>query len=113
MVTPSPGAARLVFVSHSGEDTWVARQVARCIADCGAKPFLDQADIAVGADFEEDIREFLDQADELVVLFTPWSLERPYVWVEIGAAWIRRPSLSCCWAFRRLSFKYGPMRLCS
>ena len=90
MVTPSPGAARLVFVSHSGEDTWVARQVARCIADCGAKPFLDQADIAVGADFEEDIREFLDKADELVVLFTPWSLERPYVWVEIGAAWIRR-----------------------
>ena len=44
----------------------------------------------MGADFEEDIREFLDQADELVVLFTPWSLERPYVWVEIGAAWIRR-----------------------
>ena len=23
-------------------------------------------------------------------LLTPWSLERPYVWAEIGAAWIRR-----------------------
>jgi hypothetical protein len=86
-----PGAgARLVFVSHSGEDTWVARQIAREISTNGARPFLDEADVAVGAEFEDKIREFLDKADELVVLFTPWALERPYVWAEIGAAWIRR-----------------------
>jgi len=24
------------------------------------------------------------------VLLTPWALERPYVWAEIGAAWGRR-----------------------
>jgi hypothetical protein len=81
---------RLVFVSHSGEDTWVARQIARSISECGAQPFLDEADVEVGAEFEEDIREFLDRAHELLVLFTPWSLARPYVWAEIGAAWIRR-----------------------
>ena len=81
---------RLVFVSHSGEDTWVARQIANSISAKGARPFLDEADVDVGAEFEEDIREFLDEAHELVVLFTPWSLERPYVWAEIGAAWIRR-----------------------
>jgi len=52
--------------------------------------FLDEADIDVGAEFEEDIREFLDKASELLVLFTPWAFERPYVWAEIGAAWIRR-----------------------
>jgi hypothetical protein len=28
--------------------------------------------------------------NELVVLLTPWALERPYVWAEIGAAWGRR-----------------------
>ena len=81
---------KLIFVSHSGEDTWVARQIAREIAERGARPFLDEADIEVGAEFEEDIREFLEQADELLVLITPWSLQRPYVWAEIGAAWIRR-----------------------
>jgi TIR domain len=80
---------RLVFISHAGEDTWVAKQIAREVANCGGTPFLDQADIDIGAEFEEDIREFLDQAHELIVLFTPWSLERPYVWAEIGAAWIR------------------------
>ncbi len=80
----------LVFVSHSGEDTWVARQIAREISERGATPFLDEADVDVGAEFEEDIREFLDRADELLVLFTPWALDRPYVWIEIGAAWQRR-----------------------
>lgn len=80
----------LVFVSHSGEDTWVARQIAREITARGARPFLDEADVDVGAEFEEDIREFLDKTNELLVLFTPWALERPYVWAEIGAAWLRR-----------------------
>jgi len=82
--------SRLVFVSHSGEDTWVAKQIAREISNCGAIPFLDESEVDVGADFEEDILSFLEKADELVVLLTPWALERPYVWAEIGAAWGRR-----------------------
>jgi len=92
-VVPQQGAelpARLVFVSHSGEDTWVAKQIAREIEGCGAKPFLDEAEIDAGADFEEDIRKFLEHAHELVVLLTPWALERRYVWIELGAAWGRR-----------------------
>lgn len=88
-MTPSANS-QLVFVSHAGEDTWVARQIAREIDARGAMPFLDETDVDAGAEFEEDIREFLDKADELLVLVTPWSLERPYVWAEIGAAWIRR-----------------------
>jgi TIR domain len=82
--------ARYVFVSHSGADTWVAKQIAREISACGAVPFLDEAEIDIGSDFEEDILAFLEKAHELVVLLTPWSLERPYVWAEIGAAWARR-----------------------
>jgi hypothetical protein len=81
---------RLVFVSHSSQDTWVAKQIAREIEARGATPFLDEAQVDAGADFEEDILNFLEQAHELVVLLTPWALERPYVWAEIGAAWGRR-----------------------
>lgn len=80
----------LVFVSHAGDDTWVARQIARELESRGATPFLDEADVDVGAEFEEDIRDFLDKANELLVLCTPWSFGRPYIWAEIGAAWIRR-----------------------
>lgn len=81
---------RLVFISHSGEDTWIAKQIAREIKARGATPFLDEAAVDAGRDFEEDILTFLERAHELVVLLTPWALERPYVWAEIGAAWGRR-----------------------
>lgn len=80
---------RLVFISHSGQDTWVARQIAREVAALGASPFLDEASIELGADFETEILASLNQADELVVLLTPWALQRPYVWAELGVAWGR------------------------
>ncbi len=85
-----PSDKLLVFVSHSSQDTWVARQIAREIEGSGAKPFLDEAEVDAGADFEEDILDFLERAHELVVLLTPWALDRPYVWAELGAAWGRR-----------------------
>lgn len=81
---------RLVFISHSSRDTWVARQIGREVTACGAKPFLDEADIDAGGEFEEEILKFLNRADKLVVLLTPWALDRPYVWCELGAAWSRR-----------------------
>jgi hypothetical protein len=81
---------RLVFVSHSGPDTWIAKQIAREIEARGATPFLDEAQVGAGAEFEEEILNFLETAHELVVLLTPWALDRPYVWAEIGAAWGRR-----------------------
>jgi hypothetical protein len=84
------GPERLVFVSHSSQDTWIAKKIACEIEARGATPFLDEAQVDAGADFEEDILNFLEQAHELVVLLTPWALERPYVWAEIGAAWGRR-----------------------
>ena len=80
----------IVFVSHAGSDTWVARQIAEHLKAVGAKPFLDEAHIAIGEDFEEEILAALEKASELLVLLTPWSLQRPYVWAEIGAAWVKR-----------------------
>ena len=80
----------LVFVSHAGTDTWVVSRMAEKIETLGAKVFLDEAHINIGEDFEERILYALDQANELLVLLTPWSLTRPYVWAEIGAAWGKR-----------------------
>ena len=88
MLTPQPDQ-RLVFLSHSSRDTWVARQIALQASACGATVFLDEAQVEIGDDFEEKILDFLNKAHELVVLFTPWALDRPYVWAELGAAWGR------------------------
>ena len=85
-----PARALLVFVSHAGTDTWVAGRIAEKIKSLGGQVVLDETEIAVGEDFEERILHALDRADELLVLLTPWALNRPYVWSEIGAAWGRR-----------------------
>ncbi|MBI2839272.1 MAG: toll/interleukin-1 receptor domain-containing protein [Acidobacteria bacterium] len=87
MGTPRRGRRR-VFISHASIDAWVARQIARGIGRSGAQPFLDETEIQAGLDFETQILAFLKKADELVALLTPWSLERPYLWAELGAAWI-------------------------
>ncbi len=48
-----------IFVSHGKEDSWVARQIARRVQECGATTFLDESDIAKGDDFKnyEDIKK--------------------------------------------------------
>ena len=81
---------QLIFISHAGIDTWVAARIEEKIQQCGVETFLDEAHISIGEDFEEKILRALDEADELLLLLTPWSLNRPYVWAEFGAAWKRR-----------------------
>jgi hypothetical protein len=76
-----------VFISHSSMDTWVARQIARHVAECGATTFLDEADVEYGDDFEERILAAAQSSAELLVLLTPWAVKRPYIWLEIGAVW--------------------------
>ena len=62
-------------------------QIARRIRqDARAETFLDVFDIAKGDDFETKIFEMLPNCDELVALLTPWSVNRNWVWTEIGAA---------------------------
>jgi hypothetical protein len=76
-----------VFVSHSWSDLWVARQIERRIReDARAETFIDAFDIAKGDDFEDRIFDEMRRMDELVVLLTPWSVDRHWLWVEIGAA---------------------------
>lgn len=73
-----------MFVSHSSKDLWVAARIAERIRACGAATFLDEADIAHGSNFDDAIADAARQCVELLVLLTPWSVERPYVWLEIG-----------------------------
>ncbi len=76
-----------MFISHSSDDTWVARQIARAVEECGATYFLDEADTEYGDDFEDKILAAVRASRELLVLLTPWSIKRPYIWLEIGAIW--------------------------
>lgn len=79
-----------VFVSHGWHDRWIARQMARCVKDAGAEPFIDIFDIQKGDRIEERVHAGLSQCDELIVFFTPWSVGRTWVWTEAAAAWFAR-----------------------
>lgn len=79
--------SRKVFISHAGEDTWIASRIAERCEKLGATTFLDEKQIAIGADFEADILAALKTSQEFLLLATPWSLKREYVWLELGGAW--------------------------
>ena len=79
--------AQKVFISHASSDVWIARQLAEHIHKCGATTFLDQANIQHGDDFENEILKAAEDSSELLVLLTPWSKDRPYIWMEIGVFW--------------------------
>ena len=58
--------------------------LARCIQECGAEVLIDAFDLQSGDDVFEKLSEMLDSASELVVLFTPQSSGRAWIWMEIG-----------------------------
>jgi hypothetical protein len=78
-----------VFVSHGSHDSWLAGQIAKELREVGAEPFLDETYIPKGTNFKKRVHEEIAISRELVALFTPWSANRAWVWVEIGAAWGR------------------------
>jgi hypothetical protein len=82
-----------VFISHSSDDSWAARQISRGVRGAGADYFLDVTSLDAGDDFEAKIKHAVRTCSELLVLLTRSSLGSPYVWMEIGAAWSRGKSI--------------------
>ena len=79
-----------VFVSHASDDKWIATTFCEKIEAVGATTFRDDRDINGGDSIPEAIRTEIQRSSELVVLLTPESVHRPWVLLEIGAAWGRR-----------------------
>jgi hypothetical protein len=77
-----------VFVSHATADKWIAVRICEAIDRIGgANTFRDDRDIDGGDDIPERIRREIQQSREMVVLWTPESVGREWVRLEIGAAW--------------------------
>jgi hypothetical protein len=79
-----------VFVSHASADKWIATTFCEKIDATGATSFRDDRDINGGDSIPETIRSQIQVSRELIVLLTPDSIERPWVLLEVGAAWGRR-----------------------
>jgi len=81
----------LIFISHSTKDRWVAKQMSNLIEEkgreWGIKTFLDEKDIDGGDSIPESIRENIQKCDEFLLLLSRYSVNRPWVLIELGAAW--------------------------
>ncbi|MCH8806748.1 MAG: toll/interleukin-1 receptor domain-containing protein [Planctomycetes bacterium] len=80
----------LVFVSHATQDKWLARTFCEKIEEHGARTFRDDRDLDGGDRIPDAIRKKIIQSNELLVVLTPESVARPWVLIEVGAAWGRR-----------------------
>jgi hypothetical protein len=76
-----------VFISHATTDKWIARVICEKIEALGIKTFRDDRDITGGDDIPDSLRREIRRSKEVLVLLTPKSVSRPWVLVEVGAAW--------------------------
>lgn len=89
-----------VFLSHAVEDASVAQAIKTEIDKVfgnGLTVFVSSIPGAIspGADWFNSIRERLLATDAFFVLLTPNSIERQFVWFEIGFSWYRRDNKEC------------------
>ncbi len=79
-----------VFFSHGGEDTYIVNDFfGPKVRASGAKVFVDEGEVSYGEDFRDIVFHELSRCDELLVLLTPSSVQRPWVFAELGAAILR------------------------
>ncbi|QDV38103.1 toll/interleukin-1 receptor domain-containing protein [Tautonia plasticadhaerens] len=77
-----------VFISHATPDKWIAKVLCEKLEGVGATTFRDDRDVDGGDDIPDEIRRQIKRSKELLVLLTPKSVGRPWVLLEIGAAWL-------------------------
>ncbi len=83
-----------IFLSHSGRDIWLAKQIKKAIeaAISVAEVWLDEMSLTGGEQIIAALRSGIMQSNELVVLVSNESLKSQWVAWEIGmaAAWRKR-----------------------
>lgn len=83
-----------LFISHASSDgqfaTVLKTEIEKVFAD-GVNVFCTSSPGAIEAsqDWLSNIEEKLDTAQAVIVIITPVSVERPWLWFEVGASWLR------------------------
>ena len=90
----------ILFISHATSDAEFANAVQQEIEKvfanginvlCTSSPGA----IPVGTDWLSNIEQTLEVAQAIIAIVTPVSIERPWLWFEIGATWLKGRSGEC------------------
>ncbi len=82
----------VVFISHASTDgvfaNAVKHEIEKVFAD-GVAVFSTSSSgaIAAGSDWLAEIESRLERAQAVITIVTPVSIERPWLWFEVGATW--------------------------
>ncbi len=83
---------RTVFISHAATD----EPIAKVVRDEVQRIFADRVEVFAssvpgviqpGAEWLKEIRDNLTAATAVIVIVSPTSINRPWVWFEVGASW--------------------------
>jgi len=82
----------VIFISHATSDAEFANAVKQEIENVfadGVSVFCTSSPgaIPVGNDWLLEVEQKLAKAQTIIALITPTSIERPWLWFEIGATW--------------------------
>lgn len=83
-----------LFISHASSDgefaTVLQAEITKVFAD-GVNVFCTSSPGAIGAstDWLATIEEKLSTSQAVIAIITPLSIERPWLWFEVGASWLR------------------------
>ncbi len=75
-----------VFVSYSRTDGDIARKLNENLQIAGKTTWFDQESIASGADFQKEIYEGIQNADNIIFILSPESILSPYCADEVNFA---------------------------
>lgn len=89
-----------IFISHAtsdGEFANAVRQEIEKVFANGVEVFCTSSPgaITVGADWLRDIEQKLATTQAVIAIVTPVSIERPWLWFELGATWVKGRSGDC------------------
>lgn len=76
-----------VFLSYAHDDSAIAQELLKSLADTSVLGWMDQADIASGEAISRVVRESIQQASAVLVIVTTRSIASQWVQFEVGAAW--------------------------
>jgi hypothetical protein len=90
----------ILFISHACSDAEFANAVKQEIEKVfanGVNVFCTSSPgtISVGSDWLSDIENKLEVAQAVIAIVTPISIERPWLWFEIGATWGKGRAGAC------------------
>jgi hypothetical protein len=79
-----------IFISYAHSDAHIAKEIRDELENRNLKCFMAEKDVRAGADWNEDIRSALRGSNLVLLLITSRSVNKPWILLEAGAAWVLR-----------------------